>query len=56
MNYPTPTKLLTTRFVGADCWDRQRIKRKGERLSKLKTLPNHEQQYILELIEKEFEL
>ncbi|HOY42521.1 MAG TPA: hypothetical protein PLX60_11680 [Chitinophagales bacterium] len=57
MNYPTPQKLLITKFLGKDCWDRQRIKRKGDRMiAKLKSLPAPELQYILEKINNEIKL
>ena len=32
-NYPKPEKLLTYKFVGQDCWDRQRVTRKIKRLT-----------------------
>lgn len=48
MNYPVPTQLLSYVGAGKDCWDRQRIKRKGDRLvSKLLSLPVIERNYIL---------
>ncbi|MDX9697210.1 MAG: DNA adenine methylase [Bacteroidales bacterium] len=57
MNYPVPKKLLITKFLGKDCWDRQRIKRKGDRMiAKLKALPAPELQYILEKINNEIKL
>lgn len=47
MNYDIPEKLQCVDFVGSNCWDRQRIKRKADRLmSKISLLPAHEQQYI----------
>ncbi len=53
MNYEKPSKLLTTSYLGIDCWDRQRIKRKGERIiNKINNLPPHEKQYILERIKE----
>jgi len=55
MNYDFSGPLQITSYVGNDCWDRQRIKRKGNRLiEKIKKLPNHEQQYIIELFTSEF--
>jgi site-specific DNA-adenine methylase len=57
MNYAIPKKLLITKFLGKDCWDRQRIKRKGDRMiAKLKALPAPELQYILEKINNEIKL
>ena len=51
MNYPWPAQLLTYRFTGTDCWDRQRIKRKGDRLiKKLLSLPEQERNYIIDRI------
>jgi len=47
-NYPTPSKLLTYQYVGSDCWDRQRVTRKIERLvRKLNALPELEKNAIL---------
>lgn len=54
MNYPQPDKLQITQFTGTNCWDRQRIKRKGDRLiQKLKNLPPTESNYLLSRINKE---
>lgn len=51
MNYPRPEQLLSYAVVGSDCWDRQRIKRKGDRLvKKLLSLPEAERNYILDRI------
>ncbi len=48
MNYKTPETLHDYKFVGADCWDRQGIKRKITRLSnKLKALPPLERNAII---------
>ena len=48
MNYPGPVKLLTYVLTGKDCWDRQRIKRKGDRIvQKLLSLPAAERDYII---------
>jgi DNA adenine methylase len=53
MNYPRPVKLLTYGMYGTDCWDRQRIKRKGDRLiKKLLSLNEAERNYILDRIIK----
>lgn len=47
-NYPKPSKLLCYDFVGSDCWDRQRVTRKINRLvSKLNALPELEKNAIL---------
>jgi len=55
MNYPGPEQLLTYVFTGKDCWDRQRIKRKGDRLvQKLSTLPAMERNYIISRILQSF--
>ncbi|MBA7701401.1 hypothetical protein ES703_110137 [subsurface metagenome] len=55
MNYPGPEQLLTYVYAGKDCWDRQRIKRKGDRtIQKLLSLPAIERNYILDRIRKQF--
>lgn len=55
MNYQDPVQLLTYVYAGKDCWDRQRIKRKGDRLlHKLLSLPDVERNYILDRIRKQF--
>lgn len=47
-NYPKPTVLQTYKFVGSDCWDRQRVTRKINRLvNKLKNLPDLEKNAII---------
>lgn len=47
-NYPKPEKLLTYKFVGQDCWDRQRVTRKINRLvSKLNSLPALERNAVI---------
>jgi DNA adenine methylase len=47
-NYPKPSKLLTYQYVGSDCWDRQRVTRKIERLvKKLNALPELEKNAVL---------
>jgi DNA adenine methylase len=49
MNYPIPTKLHDYRYIGKDCWDRQRIHRKIDRwANRLKTLPELERNAILD--------
>lgn len=56
LNYPGPEQLLTYVFTGKDCWDRQRIKRKGDRiLQKLLSLGAIERNYILDRIHKQFD-
>lgn len=56
MNYPEPEQLLTYACAGKDCWDRQRIKRKGDRLvRKLSSLPDLERNYILDRIRERFD-
>jgi DNA adenine methylase len=53
MNYEKPKKLLTTKYLGKDCWDRQRIKRKGDRLiNKIKSLNDQERQFLIEKIKE----
>jgi len=55
MNYQEPAKLLTYVGAGKDCWDRQRIKRKGDRLvNKLLSLPDVERNYILNRLSSSF--
>lgn len=55
MNYPGPEQLLTYVLTGKDCWDRQRIKRKGDRLiQKLSSLPAAERNCIINRITNEF--
>lgn len=47
-NYPKPSKLLTYQYVGEDCWDRQRVTRKINRLvKKLNSLPELERNAVL---------
>lgn len=51
MNYPTPTELHEYTYLGADCWDRQRIKRKIQRrVNTLMKLPPLERNAIVEAI------
>lgn len=53
MNYDTPKKLHDYRFLGKDCWDRQRIKRKiNRKINGLMALPPLERNAILEQIRK----
>lgn len=52
-NYPKPSKLLTYEYVGSDCWDRQRVKRKIDRLTKkLLALPEIERNAIINRVNK----
>ena len=51
MNYAVPERLFTYDMVGTDCWDRQRIKRKGDRLiKKITELPVLEKNYLINRI------
>lgn len=54
MNYDiTQMKLASTKYVGKDFTDRQRINRKKNRLvAKIEALPLHEQQAIVEAVNK----
>jgi len=55
MNYPEPLQLLTYVYAGENCWDRQRIKRKGDRtVQKLASLPAVERNYIIDKILQSF--
>lgn len=55
MNYEVPRILQTDMFLGDDCWDRQRIKRKSDRLiNKISKLPELEKNYILERLKNKF--
>lgn len=48
MNYPPPSELQDYQYLGADCWDRQRISRKVRQyVNKFKNLPILERNYIL---------
>ena len=54
-NYTKPEKLLNYSYVGADCWERQRINRKVNRhISKLSSLPPGERYKIIHEINKAF--
>lgn len=47
-NYPRPEQLQTYNYVGEDCWDRQGVKRKIERLArKLAALPALERNAVI---------
>ena len=53
MNYPPPTELHDYRYLGKDCWDRQRIKRKiHRRVETLSKLPILEQKAIMQALNK----
>ncbi|MBY0485927.1 MAG: DNA adenine methylase [Flavobacteriaceae bacterium] len=48
MNYNKPTELQCYDYLGSSCWNRQQIKRKGDRLvEKFKNLPVLEKNYLL---------
>jgi hypothetical protein len=50
-NYPKPSVLQCYDYVGSDCWDRQRVKRKIDRLTKkLLELPEIERNAIISRI------
>lgn len=52
-NYPRPHMLQTYMYVGSNCWDRQRIKRKIERLAnKLLQLPELERNAVIARVMK----
>lgn len=52
-NYSKPEKLLSYQYVGADCWDRQRVTRKINRLvKKLTELPALERNAVLSRVNK----
>ncbi len=54
MNYPKPEFLHTFTMAGSDSWDRQRIKRKGDRLvQKILALPAIERNYLMDRLKKE---
>lgn len=51
MNYPPPTELHDYNYIGKDCWDRQRIKRKIQRrINTLLKLPILEQKAIMQAL------
>ncbi len=53
MNYPEPSSLHDYQYLGFDCWDRQRIKRKIKwKIDTLKKLPILEQKAILQALNK----
>jgi len=55
MNYPEPEKLHDYSLLGKDCWDRQRIKRKIDRIiKKLQALPAQERNAIVKTIKEKF--
>ena len=52
---PEAERLFTYDYVGFDCWERQRIKRKTQRLiDKLSDLPFHEREAIIRSIQERF--
>ena len=57
MNYPEPEKLHDYSFLGADCWERQLMKRRlNGYLKGLRSLSVVERSRIIEAINKEFTL
>ena len=55
MNYPEPTELFTYDFLGRDNTDRQRIKRKLDRIScRLERLPHLEAMAIVDRLQRKF--
>jgi len=51
MNYEKPIELQTYKYLGTDCWDRQRIKRKRDSLiKKLLALPVQERNKIIQSV------
>lgn len=54
MNYELAV-LQTYRYLGADCWDRQRIKnRKTQMIKKFAKIPEHERRHLLDELTKHF--
>jgi len=52
-NYDKPETLLSYRYVGTDCWDRQRVTRKINRLvKKLNELPALERNAVMSRVNK----
>ncbi len=55
MNYPEPTELHDYSYIGYDCWDRQRIKRKiSARIKTLEKLPTVERNAIIEALREKY--
>lgn len=53
MNYPEPIELQDYSYLGNNCWDRQRIKRKVENyIEKFKKMPLLEKNYIIDNLKK----
>jgi DNA adenine methylase len=51
MNFEKPTTLHEYTYLGEDCWDRQRIKRKLTLITrKLKALPPYEREAIMQAV------
>lgn len=51
MNFAKTADLHNDDYLGSDCWDRQRIKRKSERLiAKFQKLPVLERNYLIKRI------
>jgi hypothetical protein len=57
MNYEKPTILADFSYLGNNFIQRQQLKRKSHRLvSKISSLPAIEQQYLLNVLNKQFKL
>ena len=55
MNYDVPEQLQVDAFLGTDCWDRQRIKRKANSLvQKLSALPELERNFVIKRVQEKF--
>lgn len=55
MNYAVPANLMTYEYLGADCWDRQRIKRMKENfISKLHRLDPQSRNMLMAAATEEF--
>lgn len=51
MNFPIPDELHEYTYLGKDCWDRQRIKRKIKgKITQLQKLPLYERKAIIEAL------
>lgn len=56
MNYDKPSTLQLDSYLGDQCWDRQRIKRKSDSLiAKMSALPSLERQYVLSRLFSKFD-
>ncbi len=53
MNYPEPDELQTDFYLGKDCWDRQRLKRKADGwVKKIQNLPVLERKMLMNRLAK----